>query len=56
MKHLPQDNKKGGGKGDGDDDDSKAAEPKGGPDAGDYTPPKDLPIPGEGDAVDNSKQ
>ena len=39
--------------GDGDDEDDKT-EQKGGPDAGNYEPPKNLPIPGEGDPVDNS--
>ena len=41
--------------GDGDDEDDKT-EQKGGPDAGNYEPPKNLPIPGEGDPVDNSQQ
>lgn len=41
-----------GGKGGGDDED----EAKGGPETGDYVPPKDLPIPGETEALDNSKQ
>jgi hypothetical protein len=38
------------------DDDEDDDEQKGGPEAGDYEPPKDLPIPGEGDAVDNAQQ
>jgi|GEM_PF-4247171 len=38
--------------GDGDDED----EAKGGPETGNYEPPKDLPIPGETDGLDNSKQ
>lgn len=39
---------------DGDEDEQE--QPKGGPEAGDYEPPKDLPIPGEGEPVDNSQQ
>lgn len=39
---------------DGDDEDENEA--KGGPEAGDYEPPKDLPIPGETEALDNSLQ
>lgn len=39
--------------GDGDDDEE---EQKGGAVAGDYEPPKDLPIPGENEPLDNSQQ
>lgn len=40
-----------------DDGDEDENEPKGGPEAGNYEPPPNLPIPGEGgDAVDNSQQ
>lgn len=37
---------------DGEDDE----EQKGGPEAGDYEPPKDLPIPGETESLDNAQQ
>lgn len=45
---------------DGDDDDqSKPIQPDpentGGVEAGNYTPPEDLPIPGESEAIDNSQ-
>jgi hypothetical protein len=40
----------------GDDDEDDDDQKKGGPEAGDYEPPKDLPIPGEGEAVDNARQ
>ena len=39
-----------------DDEDEDENETKGGPDAGDYEPPKDLPIPGETEALDSSQQ
>ena len=39
--------------GDGDDDEEES---KGGPEAGNYEPPKDMPIPGETEGLDNSKQ
>lgn len=39
----------------GDDEDDED-EQKGGAPAGDYEPPKDLPIPGENESLDNSKQ
>lgn len=39
--------------GGGDEDED---EQKGGPEAGEYVPPKNTPIPGETEALDNSKQ
>ncbi len=38
------------------DDDEDENEQKGGPDAGEYTPPQDMPIPGETVPLDKSKQ
>jgi hypothetical protein len=41
----------------GDDEDENVNEKKGGPEAGNYEPPKDLPIPGETEgAPDNAQQ
>lgn len=40
----------------GDDEDENADEKKGGPETGNYEPPKDLPIPGETESMDNSQQ
>ena len=39
-----------------DDEDEDNNEQKGGAPAGDYEPPKDLPIPGETEALDSSQQ
>lgn len=38
------------------DGDEDGDEQKGGPEAGDYVPPKDLPIPGETESLENSAQ
>lgn len=42
----------------GDDDEQNSVQPnpedRGGPEAGDYTPPADLPIPGETESIDES--